>query len=221
MYYIMDIFGILLNDGIDPELGPNIKPTVYQLMMKKDTSPDIQRKIDTIKEQFIAILDDFKKYYVLYHSSPDFPEYQRLYNEKEQQLRYLNKTLFDAANDADIEIQELSHLIATIDVELTKEKIRQKRLLKMLEIAEGKINGTETRIDDFRGEYSKMNSYNIFMFFLICVSLAIFFMVFSPKQVKDAVVNLPQNAKNQAGKAQQMYSQYRGSQQQQQQMQRR
>ena len=64
-------------------------------------------KVVTLQQQMPHILDDFKKYFVLYNKDPNYPEYQNMFETVKSNLTTLSSSLFMASNEVDLNRKRL------------------------------------------------------------------------------------------------------------------
>jgi len=117
-------------------------------------------KINSIKNQFFAALDDFKKYYVYFNKNPEVNEFQNYYVNSKGQLQTMSRELFLTTNDIDTKIEMLSTRIRAAAAKLTDEKKLNKELLQLLSNLQNTKSGSEILIDDSKEIYNKNYYYN-------------------------------------------------------------
>ena len=135
-------------------------------------------QIDSIKSQFFAALDDFKKYYVYYNKNPEVNEFQNFYSNSKGQLQSMSRNLFLTTNDIDKEIDLLEESIETLGEILKEEKLLNANLLKQLKSIQNTKVGSVILIDDSKSIYNEQYYYNwelIVGILLVCGSLATVF----------------------------------------------
>jgi hypothetical protein len=55
--------------------------TNEQQFMAQFTKPDLfTERVQTLQQQLPPILDDFNKYFVFYNKTPNYPEYENMFN---------------------------------------------------------------------------------------------------------------------------------------------
>lgn len=129
-----------------------------------EQSEIIKEHIETIKSTFYSVLDDYKKYYVFYHSHPDVDEYQTYYLQSKNQLNNLVKELFEISKSIHIKIGELSDETSDTYTSLKEERTHFENLSKKVSNLTGTKNGSEMLIDDFKEKYNQQYYSNIQLF---------------------------------------------------------
>ena len=65
-------------------------------------------KINSLKQQLPAVLDDFEKYYVFYNMNPSNNEYKKLFENIKSNLDSINSQIFVISNDVDKAINDVN-----------------------------------------------------------------------------------------------------------------
>ena len=89
-------------------------------------------KIITLKQQLPHILDDFIKYFVLYHKAPTYPDYQSTFENNKSNLNTLSSSLFMISNDVDVNIDNINNLYKTLNILIKKESVKNSELNRKL-----------------------------------------------------------------------------------------
>ena len=110
-------------------------------------------QINTLKEKLPSILDDFKKYFVLYNKDPNYPEYQNMFETVKSNLTTLSSSLFMVSNEVDSNTDKISDVFNRLDVLIKKEKKVNIMLKRRLGIVEQKANSTDEMIDNYSEVY--------------------------------------------------------------------
>ena len=110
-------------------------------------------KVVTLQQQMPHILDDFKKYFVLYNKDPNYPEYQNMFETVKSNLTTLSSSLFMASNEVDLNIDKISDVFNRLDILIKKEKKANIMLKRRLGIIEQKANSSDEMIDDYSEMY--------------------------------------------------------------------
>jgi hypothetical protein len=117
-------------------------------------------KIDGIKNQFFAALDDFKKYYVYYNKNPEVDEFQNYYMNSKSQLQKLSKDLFLITNNIDKNIEILDNKMSAVSLKLKDEKKLNANLKTMLKNLQNTKEGSTILIDDSKEAYNTQYYHN-------------------------------------------------------------
>ena len=109
--------------------------------------------LQTLQEQMPHILDDFKKYFVLYNKDPNYPEYQNMFETVKSNLTTLSSSLFMVSNEVDSNTDKISDVFNRLDILIKKEKKVNIMLKRRLGIVEQKANSTDEMIDNYSEVY--------------------------------------------------------------------
>ena len=110
-------------------------------------------KVITLQQQMPHILDDFKKYFVLYNKDPNYPEYQNMFENVKSNLTTLSSSLFMVSNEVDSNTDKISDVFNRLDILIKKEKRANIMLKRKLGIVEQKANSTDEMIDNYSEIY--------------------------------------------------------------------
>ena len=110
-------------------------------------------KVETLQQQLPPVLDDFNKYFVFYNKTPDYPEYQNMFNNIKKNLNSLGSSLFMVSNDVDSNIDNINEVFKRLDILINREKKRNRELKRKLGIVESEINSSNEMISDFNEMY--------------------------------------------------------------------
>jgi hypothetical protein len=110
-------------------------------------------KVITLQQQMPHILDDFKKYFVLYNKDPNYPEYQNMFENVKSNLTTLSSSLFMVSNEVDSNTDKISDVFNRLDILIKKEKRTNIMLKRKLGIVEQKANSTDEMIDNYSEIY--------------------------------------------------------------------
>ena len=124
-----------------------------QLMDQFEKPEMFTQRIETLKEQLPSILDDFNKFFVLYNTDPNYPEYGTMFNNIKQHLNSLSASLFMVSNDVDANTDEINKTFKKLDVLITKERRKNRELRRKLGIIEEQNNSSKELIDNYNEMY--------------------------------------------------------------------
>ena len=111
------------------------------------------QRIEKLKDQLPSILEDFNKYFVLYNTDPNYPEFQTTFNNIKQNLNSLSADLFMVSNDVDTSIDDINKTFKTLDILITKERRKNRELRRRLGLLEDKNNSSKELIDNYNEMY--------------------------------------------------------------------
>ena len=112
-----------------------------------------KEKIQTLQQQLPSILDEFNKYFVLYNTDPNYPEFETTFNNVKQNLNNMGASLFMVSNNVDINIENINKVFKTLDILITKERVKNRELKRKLGIVEDKNNSSKELIDNYNEMY--------------------------------------------------------------------
>ena len=124
-----------------------------QFMSQFEKPELFTEKVQTLQEQLPPILDDFKKYFVLYNKDPNYPEYETMFNNIKQNLNSMGSSLFMISNDVDSNIDNINKTFKTLDILITKERNKNRELKRKLNIVEKEADGSKELIDNYNEMY--------------------------------------------------------------------
>jgi hypothetical protein len=132
-----------------------------------------EEKINSINSSFLSALDNFKKYYIYYQKNPDVDEYSDNFLNTKNQLQRLSSNMFAVTNNIETSIEKLDNNISDISVKLTKEKVKNGKLEKLLNSLKGTEKGSDLLISDSKIEYNLVYFKNVELFVGILFILAL------------------------------------------------
>ena len=110
-------------------------------------------KVQTLQEQLPAILDDFNKYFVLYNTDPNYPEFETTFNNIKQNLNTMGASLFMVSNNVEVNIENINKTFKLLDILITKERRKNRELRRRLGILDDKNNSSKELIDNYNEMY--------------------------------------------------------------------
>ena len=143
----------------------------------------IIEKVVTLQQQMPHILDDFKKYFVLYNKDPNYPEYQNMFENVKSNLTTLSSSLFMASNEVESNTDKISDVFNRLDVLIKKEKKTNIKLKRSLGIVEQKANSTDEMIDNYSEVYDIEYLRNLGVFISIFFAGLCISKVFTPLHI--------------------------------------
>jgi hypothetical protein len=137
-----------------------------------------EEKIKGINSSFLSALDDFKKYYVYYHKNPEEDVFSNNFINSKNQLQKLSGEMFTVTNNIQKKIEELDRGMTNLSIELTKEKIKNKKMVNLSSGLKGTQDGSSILINDTKKEYQHLFFQNFELFIGILFILGL---LISPK----------------------------------------
>jgi len=126
-------------------------------------------KLNSLKQQLPAVLDDFEKYYVFYNMNPSNNEYQRLFENIKNNLNSINSQSFVISNDVDKSINDVNTKLSSINLLIEQEKKTNIELKAKLAIIKQKGNSADIRINNYKQMYDigYLKNWALFLSILI------------------------------------------------------
>jgi hypothetical protein len=130
--------------------------TDEQQFMAQFIKPEFfTERVQTLQKQLPPILDDFNKYFVLYNKTPNYPEYENMFNNIKQNLNSLGASLFMVSNDVDANIDNINKAFKALDILINRERKRNRELKRKLGIIETEANSSKEMIHDYNQMYDE------------------------------------------------------------------
>jgi hypothetical protein len=130
--------------------------TNEQQFMAQFVKPEFfTERVKTLQQQLPPILDDFNKYFVLYNKTPNYPEYENMFNNIKQNLNSLGASLFMVSNDVDSNIDNINKAFKALDILINRERKRNRELKRRLGIVESEANSSNEMIHDYNQMYDE------------------------------------------------------------------
>ena len=128
--------------------------TNEQQFMAQFIKPELfTERVQTLQQQLPPILDDFNKYFVFYNKTPNYPEYENMFNNIKQNLNNLGASLFIVSNDVDANIDNINKAFKSLDILINRERERNRELKRKLGIVETEANSSKEMIHDYNEMY--------------------------------------------------------------------
>ena len=140
--------------------------TNEQQFMAQFIKPELfTERVQTLQKQLPPILDDFNKYFVLYIKTPNYPEYENMFNNIKQNLNSLGASLFIVSNDVDTNIDNITNVFKTLDILINRERKRNRELKRRLGIVESEANSSKEMIHDYNQMYDEdyLRNWGLFL----------------------------------------------------------
>lgn len=136
-----------------------IKPEQF-----KETLNQLNGKID-------VLLDEFKKNYVLSKMYPTNQEYQQQYSNIVSGLDQIQSKIFTVSNEVQVNIDDLNKKMLILDIEIKKEREKNKELKRKLGIIENQTNTSSELINNYTQIYDEkyLRNWALGISTLICI----------------------------------------------------
>ena len=131
-------------------------------------------KIQTYREQFFAVLGDYKDAYILHKKNPNNDEYERLYNVSSVQVDSIDKDVFGLSVNMDKELTKLNSYVSEMDNDIKQKKEINTDLKYKISQIEGTDNGAIIMNENSKElyKYQYISNWTIFLgIFFISYSL--------------------------------------------------
>lgn len=128
-------------------------------------------KLTQLNGSVDLLLDEFKKIYVISKMHPANQEYQQQYANMVAGLDQLQSKLFSTSNDVQVNIDNLNKSMVSLDIEIRKEREKNKELKKKLGIVENKTNAASEMINDYTQIYDEryLRNWALGLSTIICI----------------------------------------------------
>jgi hypothetical protein len=131
--------------------------TIENTINQNFTSPDTyKQQIETLKQQFISVLDDFKQDFINYNMNSQNNEYQQTFFNDKNNLNVINNELTKISQNVETSTNELNKGLILLNELIKKTKEENRKLKIKLGIVEDKNNTSDELIDN----YKQMYEYN-------------------------------------------------------------
>jgi hypothetical protein len=136
------------------------------------TKPEqFNEKLSHLNKSINLLLDEFKKIYVLSKMYPENQEYQQQYANMIGGINQIQSKLFSVSNDVQVNIDNLNKEMLALDVQIKKEREKNKKLKIKLGIIENKSNAASEMINDYTEIYDirYLRNWALALSTLICI----------------------------------------------------
>jgi hypothetical protein len=140
--------------------------TDEQQFMAQFIKPEFfTERVKTLEQQLPPILDEFNTYFVLYNKTPNYPEYENIFNNIKQNLNSLGASLFMVSNDVDTNIDNINKAFKALDILINRERKRNRELKRRLGIVETEANSSKEMIHDYNQMYDEdyLRNWGLFL----------------------------------------------------------
>lgn len=128
-------------------------------------------KITQLNGSVDLLLDEFKQIYVISKMHPANQEYQQQYANMVGGLDQLQSKLFSTSNDVQVNIDNLNKAMVALDIEIRREREKNKELKRKLGIVENKTNAASEMINDYTQIYDEryLRNWALGLSTIICI----------------------------------------------------
>jgi CII-binding regulator of phage lambda lysogenization HflD len=136
--------------------------------MKPET---FYEKLNELNGKVDLILDEFKKVYVITKMNPSNEEYQQQYANMVAGINQIQSNLFSMSNDVQVNIDNINKAMLSLDIEIRRERKKNKELKRKLGIVENKTNVASDMINDYTQIYDEryLRNWALGLSTLICI----------------------------------------------------
>jgi hypothetical protein len=138
-----------------------------------------REKLDIYKNQYISLLDEYKKMYVTTKTYPSVQEYSTSFSQTTDWLNQLSSQLFTLMNAIEIETKKIQDQIESLNVEITVDKSENESLLQKYQQIVSSHNGSSELIDDSKFLYNYQYTSNFDVFLGIVMMGLFYIFIFS------------------------------------------
>lgn len=128
-------------------------------------------KLNQLDGSVDLLLDEFKKIYVLSKMHPANEEFQQQYANMIGGLNQIQSKLFSTSNDVQVNIDKLNKAMIALDIQIKRERERNKELKRKLGIVESKTNAATEMINNYTEIYDQryLRNWALGISTLICL----------------------------------------------------
>jgi hypothetical protein len=141
----------------------------------------ISNNLNTINDKFNAILDDFKKYYILYNTNQTNENIQ-MFSSIKGNLHKINSQLFLETNNIESSTENLNQILNQLNKEIEYAKIKNDTLKQKLTIVESAKNGASVMSENYKVKYNLQYFSNFTMFLGIFIAGIVTYKVFKKRE---------------------------------------
>ena len=134
-----------------------------------------ENQLNVLKEQFVSILADFKKYYIFFNKNPEVDEYQQMFSNIKDNIESINSKLFTINTNLQQTVDDINIKIQQINIEIQKEKTKNIELKNNVGIINNKRTSSGILIDNYKELYNNTYYFNISIVFGILIILFLFY----------------------------------------------
>ena len=129
-------------------------------------------KLNQLNERIDLLLEEFKKSYILSKMHPANQEYQQQYEHMKSGLDQVQSTIVNISSDVQKNINRINEAMLLLNVEIQKEKSKNKELKKKLGIVENKSNASSEMIHDYNQIYDEryLRNWALGLSTLLCIA---------------------------------------------------
>jgi hypothetical protein len=133
---------------------------------------DYAEKVNQLENVVPALVQDFKKYYVLFHTTPGNQEYKTMFENIQGNLHQVSSQLISISNDVYYAIENINKQLFVLNQEIETEKDIHRSLEQKVQNVENKNNASVELISD----YTKMYNYCYMRNWALLLSLFVLLM---------------------------------------------
>jgi len=159
----------------------------YKCIYIMDNPDQFYQKLNTCKEKFYSILDDFKNSYINYQQNPNYNEYEQIYKNNENTVQTLQSDLDNLNNLIQNDVSSINSHINHLNKKINSEKDKKKKLKKQLSQVESQDNGADLMIEQYKENYNIQLLSNVTIVIGIIIIIILLFYIFRPPTVNNAV----------------------------------
>jgi hypothetical protein len=136
--------------------------------------------LNSTSDQFNAILDDFKKYYILYNTNQTNENTQMFSNIKSN-IHKINSQLFSETSNIESSIDKINQILSQLNTEIEDAKIKNVALKQKFVVVETTNNGVTEMSENYKVMYNLQYFSNFTMILGICIAGIITYKVFKKR----------------------------------------
>jgi hypothetical protein len=154
-----------------------------------------REKLQLYKEQFFAVLDDYKKSYVTAHLYPSVDEYKYTNQTILSQLEKIASDLFSMLNTLQQKIQVIKKELSEMNDDIVINKKKNESLLLKYQNIEAERNGSTEMLTDSKTMFNEQYYSNLYIILGILLVLFFFYYLFRSTPSTNANANASSTVK--------------------------
>lgn len=128
-------------------------------------------KINRLNDSIDILLDEFKKVYIVSKMNPDSSEYQQQYANIISNINQMQSKLFTMSNDVQVNIDSITEKLLKINLLISYERSKNRKLKKKLGMIEDKNISTNEMIYNYKEiyNYNYLRNWALFLSTGLCI----------------------------------------------------
>lgn len=144
------------------------------------TKPEVfTQQLETLKGQFISVLEDFKQDFINYNINPQNSEYQQTFFNDKNNLTSIDSSVLQLSQSVETTTNQMNEKLILLNKLIKQIKEENKQLKIRLGIVENKNNAADEMIDNYKQMYETGYLRNVALGLSIVVSCLVISKVYT------------------------------------------